>query len=131
MAMTSNGFWSSQPLTVARYDSRVPTSSRLQEVWQRRIAEVSLGFWVSNCTIIESQPEFSGIVYDALTPSNSIVELIKHWVVLVAGCIVRPHEWAVMCDDHRDVGKPPLAKLDVSIAWLSISRAWTSRFRGR
>jgi hypothetical protein len=55
-----------------------------------------------------------------LTSSNSIVELVKHRVHLIAGGIVFPHEWTVVRDDHRDIGELPLAKLHVTITRSSV-----------
>lgn len=61
-----------------------------------------------------------------LQPSDSVAELVKHWIDLVAGCIVWFHEWAIVRDDHRNVGKSPFAELDVSVAWSSITWPRTS-----
>jgi hypothetical protein len=68
----------------------------------------------------------SHVVVYKLTPSNSVVELVKHRVLLIAGCIVWLHKGAVVCDNHRDVGESPLAELRVSIARSSVSRSGSS-----
>ena len=66
------------------------------------------------------------VAHNQLTPSNSIVELIKHRVYLIAGGIVRSYERTVVRDNHRDIGELSLAELNISVAGPSVSRPGSS-----